>query len=389
MKIIFAHDHRFLTDGAYFYSKSGLPQAVLERYASVFGKVVVVCRSDAHLNVALEPIKHPDIEFEPQVNVRSIKGLRHWAGVKSNIRELVAGADGVVARLPSTLGLIAAKQARLMGKPCLIEVVGNGLEAGMMHGNPLGKIFSPVTHHITCREIAHADRVVYITKKYLQEIYPSNGTIFTCSNVKVDPITDRQLEERIARFVKKTSFVVGLIGSLDVNYKGHDVALKVIKKMTDAGFNNVEIEFVGAGDPVRWENLSKQLGISNRVKFKGALPPGQKVMDWIDRVDVMLQPSKTEGQGRSIIESMSRGCPVISSNVGGIPELLSADMICDPLDVEGLATRCIKLLSSKDNYGSVASSNLRASLEFSEDIVEGQRRQIFKAFRDSLANGEL
>src|SRR5690606_21424655 len=161
MKLVFAHDHRFLNDGKYYYSKSGLPQQVLERYVNVFGKLIVVCRCDALPNVSLEPINHPDIEFQPQINIRTLKGLRYWGTVKKNVRKLVASADGVIARLPSTLGLMAAREARILGKPCLVEVVGNGIEAGLMHGNPLGKIVSPLTHHVTCREINKANNVIY------------------------------------------------------------------------------------------------------------------------------------------------------------------------------------------------------------------------------------
>lgn len=388
MKLVFAHDHRFLSDGKYYYSKSGLPQAVLERYVNVFGELLVICRCDTLKNSCLEPINHPDIQFYPQKNIRSIKGIRYWGVVNDNVRDLVASADGVIARLPSTLGLMAAKQARIMGKPYLIEVVGNGLEAGLMHGNPLGKIISPLAHRVTCREIDRADRVVYITKSYLQKVYPTQGNAYTCSNVKVTPITDRQLQERLVRFAQKKRVSIGLIGSLDVNYKGHDVALKVLKKIRESGFENVDMEFVGGGDRTRWLKLSRELGVTDRVKFKGMLPPGPEVMAWLDRMDIMLQPSKTEGQGRSIIEAMSRGCPVVSSERGGIPELLDSNMICEPSDVEGLALRCISLIKSKELYSSIAFSNLNRSREFTEEVVEGRRREIFEAFRDSFVIGD-
>ena len=43
----------------------------------------------------------------------------------------------------------------------------------------------------------------------------------------------------------------------------------------------------------------------------------------LKETDVYVQPSKTEGLPRAVIEAMSVGCYVIGTNVGGIPELLN------------------------------------------------------------------
>src|SRR5699024_1599456 len=154
-----------------------------------------------------------------------------------------------------------------------------------------------------------------ITKQYLQKVYPTKGKSYVCSNVKVTPISGADVVKRCEKYRQEAIKRIGLIGSLDVNYKGHDVALKVLQKLIyDFGLTEIFIDFVGAGDSSRWLELADSLGVKDHVIFKGSIPPGDHVMKWIDSIDILLQPSKTEAQGRAIIEAMSRGCPVVASN---------------------------------------------------------------------------
>lgn len=66
---------------------------------------------------------------------------------------------------------------------------------------------------------------------------------------------------------------------------------------------------------------------------------------WYCAADVVAVPSLTEGLGLSAIEALSTGCPVIASNIGGLPEVISDDYLgtCVPAgDVTALAS-AIKL----------------------------------------------
>ena len=45
---------------------------------------------------------------------------------------------------------------------------------------------------------------------------------------------------------------------------------------------------------------------------------------WLCAADVVVIPSLTEGLGLSAIEALSAGCPVVATNVGGLPEVVSA-----------------------------------------------------------------
>jgi glycosyltransferase involved in cell wall biosynthesis len=68
--------------------------------------------------------------------------------------------------------------------------------------------------------------------------------------------------------------------------------------------------------------LSDELGISHAVRFLGART-GQQKLDCLGAADLFVLPSYNENFPISILEAMASGLPVISTNVGGIPEILS------------------------------------------------------------------
>lgn len=385
MKCLFAHDHMFVFDGRYFYSRSGLPQSVLARYANAFGEVHVTGRVRRIEVSNLEPITDPRIYFHPQDNLRTISGIINLPKVQKAIAELVDNMDVVVARLPSLIGWVAARQARLNRKPYIIEVVGNALEASFLHGSSLGYISGPIEHMLTLHEIKKANYCVYITESYLQGIYPTKGRAFVCPNVKVTPISRASLEDRLCRPHTGLPLKIGLVGSLDVNYKGHESALRVLQYLKrEYADVKIQIEFVGSGNKKRWRELSEELGVSDSVKFLGSLPPGEPIMHWLDSIDLCLQPSKTEGQGRSIIEGMSRGCPVVASNVGGIPELLDPEFVVEPGDIQGLAKACANLLFDESTRKRESIRNWSESHRFNETDIEDARRKIFEGIKSYI-----
>ena len=54
-----------------------------------------------------------------------------------------------------------------------------------------------------------------------------------------------------------------------------------------------------------------------------------KVFEWLDTIDLYVQPSLTEGMPRAAIEAMSRGCPVVVSDVGGLKNLVDKNIELD------------------------------------------------------------
>ena len=64
---------------------------------------------------------------------------------------------------------------------------------------------------------------------------------------------------------------------------------------------------------------SKRLGIADKVKFIGFHQNGAELMA---DFDCLLMTSDDEGLPITVLEALAQGIPVVSTEVGGIPELL-------------------------------------------------------------------
>lgn len=86
------------------------------------------------------------------------------------------------------------------------------------------------------------------------------------------------------------------------------------------------------------EHLTSELGIADSVKFLSHLTNPVPLYQ-ISNVTV-LTSSHSEPFGRTIIESMACGTPVVANRTGGIPEILTGEfqrMLCEPGNVQDFA----------------------------------------------------
>src|SRR5690625_7634894 len=72
--------------------------------------------------------------------------------------------------------------------------------------------------------------------------------------------------------------------------------------------------------------MAKRYDVVDQVKFLGPMLHNE-VFDWLETIDIYVQPSRQEGLPRALIEAMNRGLPAFGANTAGIPELLESDFI--------------------------------------------------------------
>lgn len=102
---------------------------------------------------------------------------------------------------------------------------------------------------------------------------------------------------------------------------------------------------VGDG-PVRVdiEEQARGLGVHDSIVFVGEEHDPVK---WLSIADLFLLPSAQESFGLAALEAMACEVPVVSSNVGGLPEIVRDGVTgyaCDADDVSGMSHRAIELL---------------------------------------------
>jgi N-acetyl-alpha-D-glucosaminyl L-malate synthase BshA len=98
------------------------------------------------------------------------------------------------------------------------------------------------------------------------------------------------------------------------------------------------------------EHLCRELGIQDSVKFLGKQI---EIIDILSAADLFLMPSQSESFGLSALEAMACEVPVISSSVGGLPELVvhgETGYIAEIGDIQRMARYAIELLSNKAKH---------------------------------------
>lgn len=85
---------------------------------------------------------------------------------------------------------------------------------------------------------------------------------------------------------------------------------------------NIQFIVYGSGsDEAELRALSEELGVSDRVLFKGHISHSELAQAF-STVHIFIRPSRSEGMGNSFIEAMAAGLPVVATQEGGIADFL-------------------------------------------------------------------
>lgn len=393
MKLLFVHGTKLKKDkDGVVYTGGSYNQEIWNRYLTLTNDFSIISRMEPSIYEAeeaknrfnyLDTDKINFIEIEDNFSsIKSYFDIRKHIKINKIIKDEVFKSDCIIVRLPSTFGNIAIKFAKKFNKPYLVEVVGCAWDSLWSHSIK-GKILSIPNYIAMKRSIINAPYVLYVTSEFLQKRYPTKGINLGCSDVALPSLNEKILEQRIYKIKNmdsKKTIIIGTIGAVNVIYKGQKYIIEAISKLNNEGYN-FEYHLVGGGDKSFLESVAKEYDILDKVKFHGSLPH-EEIFNWLDTIDIYIQPSMTEGLPRALIEAMSRGCPSIGSNVGGIPELISSDFIFKSKDINDLAKKLIKILNG--NMLREARENFNKSKEFESSVLNKKRNEFYLNYKNSL-----
>lgn len=104
--------------------------------------------------------------------------------------------------------------------------------------------------------------------------------------------------------------------------------------------DDVHVRLAGTGPAVQEVKARvRQLQLNGSWEFVGSYDGAVGCSAFMRTLDVFVLPSFAEGTSKSVIEAMSHGLPIITTNVGGLPDLLtpSAGILIPPGDSAALA----------------------------------------------------
>ena len=114
-----------------------------------------------------------------------------------------------------------------------------------------------------------------------------------------------------------------------------------------------DVKFVLAGSGVdedlhRLKMLIDKFDVYENIVLPGWIKEKQKE-SYLKQASIFFLPSYAEGMPMSILEAMGAGLPIVSTNVGGIPQLVQQGengILCEPGDVRAFADALIRLLQN-------------------------------------------
>jgi glycosyltransferase involved in cell wall biosynthesis len=125
----------------------------------------------------------------------------------------------------------------------------------------------------------------------------------------------------------------------------------------------------------------KNYPVRDQVIFTGYIPMEHLPL-FMNGAEVFVFPSLYEGFGLPVLEAMSCGTPVISSNRSSIPEIVgSAGVLVDPTNTRELADRIIGLLRNREERMRLSQLGIEQAARFS--WVEAAR-QTLNAYRSVI-----
>lgn len=192
----------------------------------------------------------------------------------------------------------------------------------------------------------------------IKNIEPNTKTIILKNSVKIPNV-------KVAFNDKKTLLFLGVL----IKRKGaHDL----IEALSRIKIKNYKLLIAGSGiEEANLKELVNKYNLNENVEFLG----------WVDfegkskllaNSQILVLPSYNEGLPMSILEAMSYGIPILSTNVGDISTVVingKNGYLCNPGNVELLSEHLSTLINMQKEQWEVLSNNARETIikEYSED----------------------
>jgi len=184
------------------------------------------------------------------------------------------------------------------------------------------------------------------------------------------PPSDREVQGIRAEWgVEEGECLVGVVGRLTIR-KGHHFLLEAAAPLVQSGLP-IRLVFIGDGEETdALMNQARSLGIYDQVTWAGLRPDAARLSHVFD---LFVLPSTVETMPLSILEAMACGCPVLSTIVYGIPDIVEngkTGVLVPPADVPRLRDALAALVGDADKRKKMGqASRERYEAEFTAKLM--------------------
>lgn len=391
MKLLVATDaHIFrMPDGSY-WCKSIYGYDFWKRYLNVFEDVKIVARmkdvtefNEKKLRVDGEHVEVFGIPFYQGPK----ELLKKYIKIQKTLKGIDKDCDAALLRMPSqTASMVYAHLNK--ATPVAGEVVYDMMDDVNQPGQSIIlKLLNIITSNKLKKFCRCANGVSYVTEHAIQKHYPSYSILYGesmehfHSHYSTITLADNAFTGP-RDYSDKTELKIVLSSvAMNSERKGEKVVIETVKKCRDKGYN-ISAILIGDGTlRSSFEKYAEELEISDYVKFTGLLPSSDHVRKVMLNADMFVFPTMGEGLPRGILEAMAIGMPVLSTPVGGIPEVINKKYLLDPLDSNGFSKMICYLMDNRSELNEMSKKNYKKSLEYRNEILQTRRDEFYMKLR--------
>jgi len=262
-------------------------------------------------------------------------------------------------------GFAAVGAGRILGIPSIVGSIGSDL----------CRITDPFTLHNVKRTLTGASGVITVSEDLRRRAInlgaaPQNVTTVLngCDGSIFHPGSQQEARREVG--YKEAGRLILFVGSA-LKTKGMAELLEAFTVLAKSA-PDVRLGVIGDGDyKATFERDAAAAGVANRILMLGRVP-SEGVAPWMRAADVFCLPSYSEGCPNVIVESLSCGCPIVATNVGGIPELCdhTSSILVPPIDAASLRVALDAALSRQWDRPAIAKCFHRDWEQVARDTYE-------------------
>lgn len=256
--------------------------------------------------------------------------------------------------------------SKVFRKKVIIHIHGGGFN--IFYHNESGTIKRKYIKNILCL----ADIIIALSdqwKKDIETIISKEHVVRVVNNGIVLPLVKHTIEVK--------NLIILMMGRLGEK-KGVFDLIKAIEKIVRV-VPTVQFILAGDGDIDKVKKIVQEKELSEYISVPGWVSNGS---EYYSNADIYVLPSYNEGLPMSILEASSYGLPVVSTSVGGIPEIIEDGLngfLVEPGDINALEERLLSLIESPElrrKMGNAAHEKVKD--KFNINHIAGQISKLYE-----------
>jgi len=241
-------------------------------------------------------------------------------------------------------GFIASLVSKIMRKPLFITA--HGMDINNFENQRFFNYFISHSLNSSYKSIAVSED---LANKMRLMVNDDNKIVVIKNAVDTDRFNpNKNINIRQNFGIKYEDVVILFVGYLD-EFKGIYELINAFNIIHSEN-RKVKLMMIGAGP--KKDHLLKiltEMNIENEVIFTGRVEP-QKIHKYYQAADIFVLPSYTEGLPVSVLEAMACGLPIVATDVGGIPEIITDGFngfLIPPMNEKELCKKLRVLIADK------------------------------------------